>query len=95
MGGSHESITEVVERFENVLITGADSGTVWRNKKDKNKDNLRKIWDTMKNSISWSWNRNVQQMFVYKKTTLSETRKRNTFFFLLKVNWGFYTFLRN
>lgn len=26
-GGSHESITEVVERFENVLIIGADSGT--------------------------------------------------------------------
>lgn len=52
MGGSHESITEVAERFENVFITGADSGTIWRNKKEKNKDNLRKIWVTMKSSIS-------------------------------------------
>lgn len=43
MGGSHESITEVVERFENVLITGADSGTVWRNKKDKSEDNQKNM----------------------------------------------------
>lgn len=42
-GGSHESITEVVERLENVLIIGADSGTTGRNKKEKNKDNLRKL----------------------------------------------------
>lgn len=48
-GGSHESITAVVERLENVLIIGADSGTMGRNKKDENNGNLRNTWITMKN----------------------------------------------